>query len=539
VPSANDTANLNYSWSQALIGGLVAAGVTRAVISPGSRSTPLALAMLRQPGLDCEVIVDERCAAFFALGAARASRTPVAVLATSGTAVANWLPAVIEAAQAGVPLLLISADRPPELQGVGANQTIHQPGLFGPHVRASHDLGAPEAGFDAARLTALAARTVDQASWPYPGPVHINQPFREPLVPDLVLPAAPAASIRTQQPPLQPSPQSLAELAGLLSKNPGLIVCGELPEEESFAVAVTELAERLACPILAEPLSNLRFGRHRRNHLLVRYNRWPGAAAGGEQAGWLLRFGAFPVTRKLQQLVAEHVGPHIVVDPWPRWNDPLARLSHLLRATPTEVCRSLLGQTLNPAPAAWLAAWQRREDAAAREASDNQAALITRFLAALPDHCPVFVGNSLAIRSLDSYSGCGERPLHFFANRGASGIDGNISSALGIAAIHGRAVALLGDLTAQHDIGGLANARGRDAVIVVVNNGGGGIFEHLPQAGLPEFERGWLTPQHIDFRSAAATFGLTYGHATTDDSLTLALQAAIAAGGPHLIEVTL
>ena len=178
MPTSLDTGTLNFCWSQALIGGLVAAGVERAVISPGSRSTPLALAMLRQPGLDCEVIVDERSAAFFALGAARASRRPVIVLATSGTAVANWLPAVIEANLAGIPLILLSADRPPELQGVGANQTMAQPGLFGEQDRACHVMGTPEQGFDSKALSALAARAVEQATWPHPGPVHINQPFR-------------------------------------------------------------------------------------------------------------------------------------------------------------------------------------------------------------------------------------------------------------------------------------------------------------------------------------------------------------------------
>ncbi len=178
-----DTGTLNFLWSQALVAGFVAAGCEHAVLSPGSRSTPLALAMLRQPGLHCSVAVNERSAAFFALGIAKASRRPVMLLATSGTAPANWLPAVIEASQSAVPLILISADRPPELQGCGANQTIDQIGLFGSHVRGSHPLGAPHPDFDPAWLHRLAARVVEQASWPHPGPVHVNQPFREPLLP--------------------------------------------------------------------------------------------------------------------------------------------------------------------------------------------------------------------------------------------------------------------------------------------------------------------------------------------------------------------
>ena len=165
-----DTGTLNFLWSQAMVAGFAAAGVTHAVISPGSRSTPLALSILRQPAMDCTVAVDERSAAFFALGIAQASRRPVVLLATSGTAPANWLPAVIEASQSAVPLILISADRPPELQGCGANQTIDQIGLFGSHVRGSHPLGAPHPEFDPAWLHRLAARVVEQASWPHPGP---------------------------------------------------------------------------------------------------------------------------------------------------------------------------------------------------------------------------------------------------------------------------------------------------------------------------------------------------------------------------------
>ncbi|RIX49617.1 MAG: 2-succinyl-5-enolpyruvyl-6-hydroxy-3-cyclohexene-1-carboxylic-acid synthase [Rhodocyclales bacterium GT-UBC] len=536
-----EIANLNYRWSQALVGGLVAAGVQRTVISPGARSTPLALAMLRHPGLSSEIVVDERCAAFLALGMAKASRRPVAVLATSGTAVGNWLPAVIEASLAGIPLILISADRPPALLGLGANQTIPQVGIFGQYVRACHALGSPEPGFAPASLTALAARVVEQASWPHPGPVHINQPFQEPLVPSLTeLPSAPPLPIPIRVAPaeLHPDPASIDELAKALSGRPGAIICGEMPATPGFAQAVTQLAERLNCPILAEPLSNLRFGPHPRHRISTHYSRWLGDSALAGQAEWILRFGAVPVTRKLQDMLARHSGLMALADPWPRWNDPNHRLTHLLRCTPDQACQALLSRELTAAPPDWFARWQAAESAGPIDDSAN-AQLIRHFIAALPAGCPVFVGASLAIRKIDAYSDSGERPLCFFANRGASGIDGNISSALGIAIEHGRVVALLGDLTTLHDIGGLANAGGRDAVIVVVNNGGGGIFKELPQATLPEVERGWLTPQHIDFKSAAATFDIGYAQTTTDRGLTDTLHRAITAGGPHLIEVIL
>jgi len=532
-----DTGSLNFLWSHSMLAGFVAAGVRNAVFSPGSRSTPLALAMLRQPELHCDTVIDERSAAFFALGIAKASQRPVLLLATSGTAPANWLPAVIEASQSGTPLILISADRPPELQACGANQTIDQGKLFGGHVRACHELGTPEAGFNPDYLHRLAAQVVEQTDWPHPGPVHINQPFREPLIPGLEqAPSDIPAPIHVSPPAPQPAPAAVRQLAEAIAGRPGLIVCGETAAGEGFPAALAALAAQLRCPVLAEPLSNLRYGPHDRSHILVRYNAWLGDEdfAARHRPEWILRFGTFPVTRRLQAYVASASPVHALVDPWPRWSDPGNRLSHLLRADPLAVCQALLAAAPAPAPTAWLAAFTKRE-AATTTSEDN--AHIVELLAALPEGMPLFVGNSLAIRQLDSASGTGEKRLRFYGNRGASGIDGNISSAMGIAAAHGRVVALLGDLTCQHDLGGLALARGRDAIVVVVNNGGGGIFDLLPQAALPEFETGWRTPQQINFEHAALAFGLAYARADDARSLGMALRRAIGAGGPCLIEL--
>lgn len=533
-----DTGTVNFLWSQAMVAGFAAAGVNHAVISPGSRSTPLALAMLRRPELLCTVAVDERSAAFFALGIARASQRPVLLLATSGTAPANWLPAVIEASQAGVPLILISADRPPELQDCGANQTIDQLGLFGAYVRASHALGTPDGDFQPAYLHRLAARVCEQASWPHPGPVHLNQPFREPLLPsgETAPPALPE-KIVVSRPALLPNRPDIEALAQAIAGRPGVIVCGELPMKDGFAEAVTALAARLDCPILAEPLSNLRFGPHDRSHLCVGYHTWladPQAAA-ARCPEWLLRFGAFPVGRPLQNYLSGNPTIHALVEPWPRWTDPTHQLTHLLRAEPLAVCQALLAAAPAPAPAAWRASFADIELTA--QAAAPSTGHIAVLLAEVPADTPLFIGNSLAIRQLDSQSGSADKPLRFYGNRGASGIDGNISTALGIAAMHGRVVALLGDLTCQHDLGGLVLAQGRDAIIVAVNNGGGGIFDHLPQAALPEFEQGWRTPQQISFEHAALTFGLTYALADGDESFRNVLRQAIRQGGPQLIEL--
>ena len=532
-----DIGTLNYRWSQAMVIGFVAAGVSRAVISPGSRSTPLALAMLRQSNLVCTVAVDERSAAFFALGLAKAHRQPVLVLATSGTAPANWLPAVIEASQSGIPLILLSADRPPELQGCGANQTIDQINLFGGHVRASHALGAPDPAFDPAYLQHLAARVCEQATWPHPGPVHINQPFREPLLPTVDVPPGDLLRrIRIHRPTQAPSVEAIKELSEGISGRSGLIVCGQLDNSPEFASAVTQLADQLNCPILAEPLSNLRYGAHSQAKICLRYNRWladPTFLAEHRPA-WVLRFGSYPVTRHLQALLTAIDCYHALVDPWPRWSDPAQRLTHLLRADPTSVCRALAAQPIQPAPTAWSETYKSID----RETVDDPAAPhIPVLLAELPDKCPLFVGNSLAIRQLDSNSGSGQKRLYFYGNRGASGIDGNISTTAGIAAIHGQAVALLGDLTCQHDLGGLALLHGLDIVIVAVNNVGGGIFDYLPQAALPEFETGWRTPQQINFKHAALCFGISHAFADNPETFRRAIRQAIAQGGAHLVEL--
>lgn len=530
-----DIGNLNFLWSQTMIAGFSAAGVSHAVISPGSRSTPLALAMLRQAGLECTIAIDERSAAFFALGVAKASRCPVLLLATSGTAPANWLPAVIEASQSGIPLILISADRPPELQGCGANQTVDQINLFGSHVRASHLLGTPDAALDSEYLARLAARVVEQSTWPLPGPVHLNQPFREPLLPsgDIKSLAKPTHVVVIKAATPQPTALDLSGLAQSISGRPGFIVCGEQPKNGDFAEAVTTLAARLNCPIFAEPLSGLRFGPHQRNHLSVHYNRWLGDGLPAA-AEWIIRFGAYPVTRHLQNLLRQSAPVHALIDPLPRWTDPAHKLSHIVRADPTAVCAALLKQVTAPCPEGWFESFKQREIGAA-PAMD--AWHIPLLLASAQENSAIFVGNSLAIRNLDSASGSGEKSLHFYANRGASGIDGNIATAAGLAAIHGSVIALLGDLSAQHDLGSLALTQGREMTIVVVNNGGGGIFDYLPQAQLPEFERGWRTPQVIDFKHAALSFGLAYQRCDTAETFSQALAESQQVSGPHLIEL--
>jgi 2-succinyl-5-enolpyruvyl-6-hydroxy-3-cyclohexene-1-carboxylate synthase len=540
-----DTGQLNLDWSAALIAGLAAAGVRDVVISPGSRSTPLTLACLRHPQLHCMVILDERSAAWFALGRAKADGLPVALVCTSGTAAANWLPAVVEANQSGQPLLLLSADRPPELQGWGANQTIDQTTLFSGQTRAYHAPGAPFPRFDRRWLQQLAARAVAESQWPSPGPVHLNLAFREPLLPaestlDFGLPEP----IEICRSALVPDEQNIAMLAKRLSGRRGVIFCGEgsaglnMP---AFAEAVTSLAATLGCPILAEPLSGLRFGLHPHDHVCSRHERWlrDETRCAAARPDWVLRFGNFPVTRQMQAFIG-NCDEHYLVEQHGRWPDPLHQTRLLIRGDADAVCHALLAQSLAAASPAWLAAFRDAETAMeAGIGTTNmppEAALFAQLCEALPADSRFFCGNSMPIRDLAAWSGGGDSAIRFYANRGASGIDGNIATAAGISA-SGPVVAVIGDLTAQHDIGSLALMKDRPLVLVVINNGGGGIFDFLPPAALPEFEAGWLTPQSCDFSAAAAAFGIEYQ--ATDDPGTAATAAltSLNEGKARLIEL--
>lgn len=298
---------LNLAWADALLAGLAAAGVGHAVIAPGARSSPLALAALRRPELRCEVLSDERVAGYFALGLGRASRRPAIVICTSGTAAANLLPAVMEANLAAVPLLLLTADRPPEAHGWGGNQTAEQARLYGSHARAFHAVALPDAALLAAGryLRALASRLVEESLFPLAGPVHANLPFREPLVPPAPLPdpAPLPPPVVILQPEAAPAAADAQELAARLAGHKGVILCGGDAYPSGFAAALTQLAAALNVPILAEPFSNLRYGSHDRSRVCVRQEAFLRKAAARKNAARLgvalRRLPRFPQSRTL------------------------------------------------------------------------------------------------------------------------------------------------------------------------------------------------------------------------------------------------
>jgi 2-succinyl-5-enolpyruvyl-6-hydroxy-3-cyclohexene-1-carboxylate synthase len=501
-------AAIGLRWCWTLIDNLAAAGVAHAVISPGSRSTPLTLAALRHPGLRTHVNVDERSAGFFALGLAKATGQPVMLIATSGSAIANWFPAATEANQGRVPLILLSADRPPELHDCGANQTMPQAGLFGVHVRACHALPPPEA--DARWLASLATRAVAASLGPLPGPVHLNVPLREPLVPSVMpeLRPSPAAPLRLASAPALAAGDLDALAAKLHGR--GAVVCGPEALAPEVQIAVLALAQRLGVPIFADLLSNLRHEAvvAHPDKLLRELPR----------ADWVLRLGGAPVGKAANAWLARNGGTQIVVAAHPRVADPVGTATHVVQAEPAALCAALAAHAAHAAPtpasADWLAT-VRALDAAAGAcaaqccaAASFEGSILRSLLHGLPANTPVFLGNSLTVRAADWFVGHLPVPLRCFGNRGVSGIDGNLSTAAGIAAALGPTIAIVGDLAFLHDLNALAASRALPLTVVLLDNGGGGIFDHLPQATLPEFERGWLTPQDYDPAAAAQAFGI-------------------------------
>lgn len=523
------TAELGFLWAYALFDGLAAAGLRRVAASPGSRSTPLTLAALRHPGIEVHMIVDERSAGFFGLGLAKAEGRPAALIATSGSAIANWAPAVVEADMGRIPLILLSADRPPELQDCGANQTMDQIGLFGGHVRAFHQLPPPEA--ETCWLSSFAARIVAASQAPLAGPVHVNVPLREPLTPTgdpSRPPSAPAPAIARGR--RLADEGTLEELRALIAGK-GVLICGPDDLGSDFRRAVTELAERLGAPIFADVLSGLRLGGSASENILAYPDQ---AARSAPDFDWALRFGGTPVSRATAEwLQRAPGGAQIVVSDHARFSDPSRTATHLVQADAADFCRRLKGVA---GPAGWLGRFiegDRAAEAAAETACCGpqpfEGAALRRLARLLPEETPLFLGNSLTIRAAEWFIGRAGKNLRCFGARGLSGIDGNVSTALGIGAALGGCVAVVGDLAFLHDLNALALARKIPLVALLLDNGGGGIFRHLAQAALPEFEEGWLTPPGFDPSAAATAFGLAYLRAESAEEAAAAAAARFVA----------
>jgi 2-succinyl-5-enolpyruvyl-6-hydroxy-3-cyclohexene-1-carboxylate synthase len=528
------TATTAATFCATLVDEWVRAGVTDAVVAPGSRSTPMALALATRAEVRLHVHHDERSAAFMALGIGKASGRPAVLLCSSGTAAANFHPAVIEAHQAEVPMLVCTADRPPELRDVAAPQTIDQSGLYTTAVRWYHDPGVP----DEARRSSwrsLAARALAGTRGIRPGPVHLNLPFRDPLVGD----AGPLPAGRPDGRPWSIARATASanlddDIVGLLDEQRGIIVAGAGSGEPA---ALLNLAERAAWPVLSDPPSGCRVP-HTHTvaaaDALLRHE----AFAADHTPTVVLRLGRPPASKVLAQWLAGSGATTVQVAASDAWIDPDGLDDATVVAEPSSFCTALADRLRGGQGTPWLARWRRAESRAQAAIDgwiDAQVGITEPFvaratLAALADGSSLVVSSSMPVRDLEWY-GAPRRGVTVFANRGANGIDGVTSTAVGVALATGAPTALLiGDVAFLHDTNGLLGAASRDVdlTVVVVDNDGGGIFSFLPQAQvLPvdRFEQLFGTPHGVDIEGLARAHGIEAETVESPEAFRKALSA--------------
>jgi len=548
-----DHRNTNSLWGSVLVETLHRLGLREVVISPGSRSTPLTIAFARHKGIEAIPVLDERSAAFFALGLARRHHRPVALLCTSGTAGANYFPAIIEAQESGVPLLVITADRPPEMRECRSGQTIDQQKLFGSHVNFHHEFSVPQATLPMLRyLRQTTAHAWERTQWPNSGPVHLNAPFRDPLPP---VEDGLTGAVRTELNEtkffagLKPSALMKTAPSGRLRLGGrGLIVGGQVrpADPAAYARAVGQIARRLGWPVLADALSPLRHHAHLVPNLVTTYDLIARSVTLTKQLrpDHVLCLHDWPTSKALRQwLQADDIAVTLVSSHLQN-PDALHNRTRLVRCHVETLAGAI---TAGTRPRGWLASWLdtgsqlvrrlARELAATEGLFEGRASAVLPGL--LPKGTPVFVANSMPVRDLEYFCPANRRRLAVHCNRGANGIDGTLSTALGFAHGNRPTVLLTGDLALLHDTNGfLSVPRFKGSLtIVLINNDGGGIFGHLPVAQFePPFEEFFATPQRADFKRLAAAYGCS--HVAVRDWKHLAqLLAKLPARGVRVLEL--
>jgi|HubBroStandDraft_4_1064222.scaffolds.fasta_scaffold02235_6 2-succinyl-5-enolpyruvyl-6-hydroxy-3-cyclohexene-1-carboxylate synthase len=551
------TATDTYVLLRAFVDELARCGMRMACTSPGSRCAPLVLTLARERQLTCCSHVDERCAGFYALGASKASGLPVAVACTSGTAAAELLPAAIEAREARVPLLLLTADRPPELRENGAGQAIDQLKLYGSAAKWFFEVGTHDDASPARLrwIRTLACRAYWTALEGRPGAVHLNFPLREPLVTDEPLPADETSRpgdrpyvLLLRRSPL-PAPagaddeQRLAELVA--GSRRGVVVAGrhERHYDTPLGRAAATWCEAAGWPLLADPLSGARRGQAAVAHYdaLLRDE----AFAAEHRPDLVVRVGDLPVSKPLRTWLAglDDI-PQVALDPEGAWQDPASVLSDSLALEPAAALAGLVAKS--PATETdWLGGWRAADEQAAEAINGalageeiGEPAVAAELGVLLPAEATLFVASSMPVRDIETFWPVRADPPRVLCNRGANGIDGTVSSAFGAAAARaaeGPVVLLIGDVALAHDIGGLLAAKrlGLKLTIVLLDNAGGGIFDFLPVSiaamarANDVYTRHVATPTGLDFAQAAELYGLVYQRAQTIPALRAALERAL------------
>ncbi|WP_010532311.1 2-succinyl-5-enolpyruvyl-6-hydroxy-3-cyclohexene-1-carboxylic-acid synthase [Lentibacillus jeotgali] len=539
------------------VDGLVQSGLSDVVISPGSRSTPLAMTIAEHPGLKQWVVIDERSAAFFALGMAKKRHHAVAIVCSSGTAAANYFPAIIEAYYSRVPLVVLTADRPHELRDTGAPQAIDQVKMYGDYAKWFHEMALPEADEKMlAYARGKASRAVNTANEGNPGPVHLNFPFREPLIPDLSLEnlwgeRSPEPFYTKTEGKRKLDRDQLENLRSKLqSFHKGLIVCGP-QTDQALPAAVSELAAAWQIPILADPLSQVRAGEHHKDVVIEGYDAILRSESIREKLkpDFIIRFGAMPVSKPYLFYVKEHNSiPQFVVENTAGYREPAGNKTEMIYADAALLCKDLMNLAdRDSSDAKWLQTWQNMNQTAKDfllESDDEngvtEGEAVRSLMEVIPDNSGIYVGNSMAVRDLDTFFMTTPKSIEVLSNRGANGIDGMISSGMGAASIGAPVTLLLGDLSFFHDMNGLLAAKhyGLNITILVVNNNGGGIFSFLPQVKHEaHFEALFGTPLDIEFEQAVNMYGGTYQQPANEAELKQALESSYEYDGLSVVEV--
>jgi 2-succinyl-5-enolpyruvyl-6-hydroxy-3-cyclohexene-1-carboxylate synthase len=551
----------HFAYIGAFVDELARAGLRDVCFAPGSRSTPLAVMIARHPDIQLWTHLDERSASFFALGMAKASRRPVGLVCSSGTAVANFYPAVVESRYSRVPLVVMTADRPPELQDVGAPQTIDQNRIFGEHPRWFANVALPESTPDMLRYArSIAGRAVSIATGEPAGAVHLNFPFREPLMPvesETYQEVAPDSrpQFHASQGRRTAEHETVSAIADQLSNHRrGLIVCGP-QDDPQLGPAVSSLASVLGFPILADPLSLVRTGPHHNELVIDSYDAFlkDQDICATLRPEVIIRFGAMPTAKPFLLYTQKYPDVwNLLVDGGDGWNDPALLANDVIHADPVAFCDALSAQVaerqFTPLEG-WSADW-KAIDRCTRQVLDEQISsydelfegrIFQELSGVLPENSLLYAGNSMPVRDMDTFVPGADRYIQFLSNRGANGIDGVISSALGASTVAGGpTVLVIGDISFYHDMNGLLAAKLHDlnATIVLVNNDGGGIFSFLPQADHPEhFEALFGTPHGLDFSPVADLYGLEFQRVSTWQQFNEAMEQSLVDPGVQVIEI--
>ncbi|MEK5186017.1 2-succinyl-5-enolpyruvyl-6-hydroxy-3-cyclohexene-1-carboxylic-acid synthase [Solibacillus sp. FSL W7-1324] len=528
----------NYVYT--IVSALVASGVEQVVVSPGSRSTPLAYAFASTKEIEMHRQVDERAAAFYALGLAKSTAKPVVLVCTSGTAAANYYPAIVEAKYARVPLIVLTADRPHELREVGAPQTINQVRLYGENVKWSAEFPIPdEAPQTLPFIERHTVRAVNIATTAPFGPVHLNIPFREPLIIDFAETLPASSYIKSYTNELQPAKQAVAELTEIIEQTTnGILIVGELPLGTNTE-HLWDFIREVKWPVMIESLSNLRteIPEDCQIYAITTYD----ALMKNERfkrnvrPETVIRFGAQPVSKFLMQFIVQaKPQSYIVIDEDPMYRDSTHMSTHFIHALPGEWL-SDVKLAHSRAEMAYVQFWKMADLLAAdviekySEFADDEGAMVQAFLTSIEEDADIYVSSSMPIRDIDTFLLTQNRPVQIFANRGANGIDGVTSTALGFS--NGRknrkTYLLIGDLAFLHDANAFVASRYQecDLTVLVMNNDGGGIFSYLPQSKVEEhYEDLFGTPTALTFEQMAKMYELDYVKATSLEQFTAALS---------------